>query len=69
MSEQPIGGKSTMPPAQLWKTVGWPACSSVVLSLSWQQFELLRHGYRLEEMQRSRRGSGRRGLFVSKSRR
>jgi cell division protein FtsL len=40
---------------QLWKSVAVAGLLVVVLLLwAWQQFELLRHGYRLEEMQRER---------------
>jgi len=40
---------------QLWKTVGVAGLFVLILLLwAWQQFELLRHGYRLEEMQRER---------------
>ena len=40
---------------QLWKSVAVAGLLVVVLLLwAWQQFELLRHGYRLEEMQRQR---------------
>ena len=39
----------------LWKTVGVAALFVVMLLFSaWQQFELLQHGYRLEELQRAR---------------
>ena len=40
---------------QMWRTAG--VCVflvSVVLFWAWQHFELLRHGYRLEQMQRER---------------
>src|SRR5262245_22153538 len=40
---------------QLWKSVAVAGLLVVVLLLwAWQQFKLLRHGYRLEEMQRQR---------------
>ncbi len=40
---------------QLWKSVAIASLLVVVLLLwAWQQFELLRHGYRLEELQRQR---------------
>ena len=40
---------------ELWKSVGVAAFLVVVLLFSaWQHFELLRHGYRLEQMQRER---------------
>jgi cell division protein FtsL len=40
---------------QLWKTAAVAGLFVMVLLLwAWQQFELLRHGYRLEEMQRVR---------------
>ena len=40
---------------QLWRTVAVAGLFVVILLLwAWQQFELLRHGYRLEEMQRER---------------
>jgi cell division protein FtsL len=40
---------------QLWKSVAVAGLLVVVLLLwAWQQFELLRHGYRLEEMQKER---------------
>src|SRR5262245_60070444 len=39
----------------LWKTVGVAGAMLVmVLFWAWQQFELLRNGYRLEELQRQR---------------
>jgi cell division protein FtsL len=39
----------------LWKTVAVAALFVVMLLFSaWQQFELLQHGYRLEELQRER---------------
>ena len=39
----------------LWKTVGVAGALLVmVLFWAWQQFELLRNGYRLEELQRER---------------
>ena len=39
----------------LWKTVGVASLFVVMLLFwAWQQFELLRHGYRLEELQRQR---------------
>jgi cell division protein FtsL len=39
----------------LWKTVGVAAFLVLVLLFSaWQHFELLRHGYQIEEMQRQR---------------
>lgn len=40
---------------QLWKSVAVAGLLVLVLLVwAWQQFELLRHGYRLEEMQRER---------------
>ena len=40
---------------ELWKSVAVAAFVVVVLLFSaWQHFELLRHGYRLEQMQRER---------------
>jgi cell division protein FtsL len=40
---------------ELWKSVGITAFLVVVLLFSaWQHFELLRHGYRVEQMQRER---------------
>jgi cell division protein FtsL len=40
---------------ELWKSVGITAFLVLVLLFSaWQHFELLRHGYRLEQMQRDR---------------
>ena len=40
---------------ELWRSVGVAAFLVLVLLFSaWQHFELLRHGYRLEEMQRER---------------
>jgi cell division protein FtsL len=40
---------------ELWKSVGIAAFLVLVLLFSaWQHFELLRHGYRLEQMQRDR---------------
>jgi cell division protein FtsL len=40
---------------ELWKTVGIAAFLVVVLLFSaWQHFELLRHGYQVEELQRQR---------------
>ena len=40
---------------QLWRTMGIGLFLVVVLLFSaWQHFELLRHGYRLEQMQRDR---------------
>ena len=40
---------------ELWKAVGAAAfLVVVVLFTAWQHFELLRHGYRLEQMQRER---------------
>lgn len=40
---------------ELWRSVAIAAvCVFLVLGLAWQQFELLQHGYRLEEMQRER---------------
>ena len=42
---------------ELWKSVGI-ACFLVVVLLfsAWQHFELLRHGYQVEELQRQRAG-------------
>ena len=40
---------------ELWKSVGVAAFLVLVLLFSaWQHFELLRHGYQIEEMQRER---------------
>jgi cell division protein FtsL len=40
---------------ELWKSVGMAAFLVLVLLVSaWQHFELLRHGYEVEEMQRER---------------
>ena len=40
---------------ELWKTVGVAGVFVVMLLFwAWQQFDILRHGYRLEEMQRER---------------
>ena len=40
---------------ELWKSVGVAAVLVVVLLFSaWQHFELLRHGYQVEEIQRER---------------
>ena len=40
---------------ELWKSVGIACLLLVVLLFSaWQHFELLRHGYQVEEMQRER---------------
>jgi cell division protein FtsL len=40
---------------ELWKSAGIAAFLVLVLLFSaWQHFELLRHGYRLEQMQRDR---------------
>jgi|SRR5437773_12183283 len=40
---------------ELWKTVAVAGLFVVILLFwAWQQFEILRHGYRLEEMQRER---------------
>ena len=40
---------------ELWKSVGVAGLFVVILLFwAWQHFELLRHGYRLEEMQRER---------------
>ena len=40
---------------ELWKSVGVASLLVLVLLFSaWQHFELLRHGYRLEQMQRDR---------------
>ena len=40
---------------ELWQSVGLGVVLVVVLLFSaWQHFELLRHGYRLEQMQRER---------------
>jgi len=40
---------------ELWKSVGIAAFLVVVLLFSaWQHFELLRHGYQVEELQRQR---------------
>ena len=40
---------------ELWKTVAVAGLFVVILlTWAWQQFDILRHGYRLEEMQRER---------------
>jgi hypothetical protein len=40
---------------ELWQSIGIGCALVLVLLFSaWQQFELLRHGYRLEQMQRDR---------------
>lgn len=40
---------------ELWKTVGVAAfLVAVFLFSAWQHFELLRHGYQIEQMQRTR---------------
>ena len=40
---------------ELWKTIGVAGLFVVILLFwAWQQFDILRHGYRLEEMQRQR---------------
>jgi cell division protein FtsL len=40
---------------ELWKSIGIAGLLVLVLVFSaWQQFELLRHGYKVEEMQRER---------------
>jgi cell division protein FtsL len=40
---------------ELWQSVGFGVVLVLVLMVAaWQHFELLRHGYRLEEMQRER---------------
>ena len=40
---------------ELWKTVGVAGLFVVILlAWAWQQFDILRHGYRVEEMQRER---------------
>jgi cell division protein FtsL len=40
---------------ELWKTVGVAGLFVVILLVwTWQQFDILRHGYRVEEMQRER---------------
>ena len=40
---------------ELWKTVAVAGFFVVILlTWAWQQFDILRHGYRLEEMQRER---------------
>jgi cell division protein FtsL len=40
---------------ELWKSVGMAACLVLVLLVSaWQHFELLQHGYEVEQMQRER---------------
>ena len=45
---------------ELWKSVGVAGFLVLVLLFSaWQHFELLRHGYQVEEMQRRARGRGR----------
>jgi len=42
---------------ELWKSVGIAGFLVVVLLFSaWQHFELLRHGYQVEELQRQRAG-------------
>jgi cell division protein FtsL len=41
---------------ELWKSVGMAGLLVLVLLFSaWQHFELLQHGYRIEEMQKERR--------------
>jgi cell division protein FtsL len=41
--------------AEMWKTLGLAVLLVVtVMFWTWQHFELLRHGYRLEELQRQR---------------
>ena len=45
---------------ELWKSVGVAGFLVLVLLFSaWQHFELLRHGYQIEELQRAARGRGR----------
>ena len=40
---------------ELWKSLGIAGMLVIVLLFSaWQHFEVLRHGYRIEEMQRDR---------------
>ena len=40
---------------ELWKTVAVAGLFVVILlTWAWQQFDILRHGYRIEEMQRER---------------
>jgi cell division protein FtsL len=40
---------------ELWKTIGVAGLFVVILlGWAWQQFDILRHGYRVEEMQRER---------------
>lgn len=40
---------------ELWKTVGVAGLFVVILLVwAWQQFDILRHGYKVEEMQRER---------------
>src|SRR6187549_1611174 len=44
---------------ELWQSVGIVLVLVLVLLFSaWQHFELLRHGYRLEQMQRERAAEG-----------
>ena len=44
---------------ELWKTVGVASFLVIVLLFSaWQHFELLRHGYQTEELQRLRADRG-----------
>ena len=56
---------------ELWKTVAVAGLFVVILLFwAWQHFELLRHGYRLEEMQSERQPRKKpRGSSVSRSKR
>ena len=55
MARQPgSGGRLRLSP-RARQLAGWLAALVIVLLFSaWQHFELLRHGYRLEQMQRDR---------------
>ena len=40
---------------EMWKTAGlWALLGLAVMFWTWQHFEIVRHGYRLEEVQRER---------------
>ena len=44
---------------ELWKTIAVAGLFvGMLLFWAWQQFDILRHGYRLEEMQRERAAQG-----------
>jgi cell division protein FtsL len=44
---------------ELWKSVGLVSfLMAVLLFAAWQHFELLRHGYQIEELQRQRSAEG-----------